>query len=518
MEQPRTIDRSLKDRLGILHLLDQLKSENITFAEMDAIGGQLRSAGKSAVQPLLRKLWREQNSALISKYAYLLEFIDASSWVEQVIQITLKRRDLERDAQTALLDTLQDCGVDITVPPFTLLGAGQSGKLADSFPQYMAKGDDGLLWLLEDFDVLPTEFKRRFLQELTSLADERVMELLGPLLWYEDTDVVREVVAAVGRVRMPRAAAELEHFRVDADPVLRPVIERSLRRLRFVGITSTGARISVRRLPFHSAHAGPVDGAGYRLLWIARWRDDDRLDVINLQLHDATGIIGVWGIRGEPAERYEADSQARCNEELIEPVTPGYALQLLSDAIFRGRDRGYLPPAGFYLWRAMFAPNEIAASPFEPSCASWQRPVSPRLMNQTAELFDDEFFSGWYLGNCRVYELAEAWAAGDPHRDGQNVQLLEQLLSEFCLQELHPQLDQITRRLYLNADYLDRVGIDDNLVRTILAAAESIRSFPLPLHLHPFLRRFAMESLIAAREAMENGYDLRDHPEDQDWE
>jgi hypothetical protein len=39
----------------------------------------------------------------------------------------------------------------------------------------------------------------------------------------------------------------------------------------------------------------------------------------------------------------------------------------------------------------------------------------------------------------------------------------------------------------------------------------------MPCHLHPFVRRFAMESMIAAREAMEDGYDLRDYDED-DWE
>jgi hypothetical protein len=69
----------------------------------------------------------------------------------------------------------------------------------------------------------------------------------------------------------------------------------------------------------------------------------------------------------------------------------------------------------------------------------------------------------------------------------------------------------------MNADYMTRTGADIQLVNAAIAAAVSISQFSLPCHLHPFLRRFAMESMIVARESLEEGYDLRDFSED-DWE
>src|SRR5512138_1791009 len=142
MENTRKVDRSLKERLGVLQLLDRLKKENITYAEMDDIGNQLRKAGRSAVQPLLRKLWREKNGTLISKYTYLLDFLDDRYWFDQIIQIALHRKDLELEGKSAILATLEDCGVDVTVPPFSVLLSCSMGPVGESFPLLMGKGDD----------------------------------------------------------------------------------------------------------------------------------------------------------------------------------------------------------------------------------------------------------------------------------------------------------------------------------------------------------------------------------------
>ncbi len=69
MERRKKIDESLKERHSIIRLLERLKSENITYDEMEEIGVKLRKSGKRALSPLVRRLWREKNSDLISKYA-----------------------------------------------------------------------------------------------------------------------------------------------------------------------------------------------------------------------------------------------------------------------------------------------------------------------------------------------------------------------------------------------------------------------------------------------------------------
>ncbi len=116
MERRKKIDESLKERHGIVCLLERLKSENITLDEIEEIGVKLKKAGKRALSPLVRRLWRERSGDLISKYTYLLDFFEDDVWLDQLIQITLRRRDLEEDGKAAFLAALEGYGVDVTSP------------------------------------------------------------------------------------------------------------------------------------------------------------------------------------------------------------------------------------------------------------------------------------------------------------------------------------------------------------------------------------------------------------------
>jgi len=518
MENIRKVDRSLTERLGVLQLLERLKKDNITYAEMDDIGNQLRKAGRSAVQPLLRKLWREKNGTLISKYTYLLDFLEDHYWFDQIIQIALKRKDLELEGRSAILATLEDCGVDVTSPPFSTLLSCTPGPVSESFPLLMEKGDDGVIWLLEDFAAMATETKRSFLKELSRLSDPGVPAFLELLLWHDDIEIAGDVVDAIGRIRLPWAAAMLQAFRRDASQLLLGKIDRSLRRLAFTGIRAEIPPAAAAKPPFHSAYAGPLDGNGYRHLWLARRRSDGRIDSVDFQLHDLTGVKGVWGECGETPEEYEERAAQRCAEELVEQIDPEYGLLLLRDAMYRSREEGYQLPAEFLLRRKIFSPHELEPAAYEPAFASWMVTVTPSLLSFSAQLFEDEFFAGWSLANSRVYEAAEEWIRLEGNSTGEKLAAgLEKLVAGFCEEEFQPRLAEISRRLFLNADYLARIGVDGELVKATLAAAESIGQFALPCHLHPFLRRYAMESMIAAREAMSEGYDIRNHPEDDEW-
>ena len=147
MENPRKIDTSFKERQGVLHLLEKLKKETITYAEMDEIGSLIRKAGRAAVQPLLRNISREKSGSLISKYTYLLDFLDDRYWLDQIIHIALKRRDLEVEGKSAILATLEDCGIDVTLPPFSRLLSSSSLAAGELFTRLVERGEEGLVSL-----------------------------------------------------------------------------------------------------------------------------------------------------------------------------------------------------------------------------------------------------------------------------------------------------------------------------------------------------------------------------------
>lgn len=517
MENPRKIDTSFKERQGVLHLLEKLKKENITYAEMDEIGSHIRKAGRSAVQPILRSISREKSGSLISKYTYLLDFLDDNYWLDQIIHIALKRQDLEVEGKSAILATLEDCGIDVTLPPFSTLLSSASLSAGELFTSLIERGEDGFASLLEEFACMSSELKPPFLLELARLPDERTVEFLEMLLWFDREEVVADVVTALGRVRFNSAATALQRFRAYCEPSLLEHIDKSLKRLSFIGIKGQPATSSATLQPFHSAYAGPIDGNGFRSLLIARWREDGTIDSIDLQLHDLNGIEDVWGESAEQLEKYLERSSARAEQEIIESVAPEFAMELLCDALFKNREQGYPLPPEFMLRRRIFTPDEIRPTVYIPPFTEYPLKANPALLALSSQLFEDEFFAGWAVESCIVYDVAEEWLRLEKNSTKKQLgTALESLIERLCKDEFQPRLQEISRRLVLNADYLARTGVDGELVKAALVAAESIREFSLPCHLHPFVRRFAMESMIVAREALEEGYDYRDYHDEWD--
>src|SRR6266702_4808190 len=128
MTMSMKLDKTLRERRRIIRLLDFLKRDDLTGEQMERIGRRLQKSGRRALQPLVRKLWQEKNGTAIYRYTCMLDFFDDSNWLDQLVQITLRRTDLEEEGRLALLDALQDYGIDVTLPPF----AGMTGYGASS--------------------------------------------------------------------------------------------------------------------------------------------------------------------------------------------------------------------------------------------------------------------------------------------------------------------------------------------------------------------------------------------------
>lgn len=522
MEQHhRKIDESLLERHRILRLLERLKQDNLTVAEIDEIGGTLQKAGRRALPPLVRSLWREKSGELISKYTYLLDFFEDEEWLDQLIQIALRRRDLEDEGKVALLSTLQNCGIDVTLPPFAGLLSSYSGPLKESLARFLDRGERGLLWFLEDFVYAGEERQVAMIRELAQVEDARVVDVSALLLSFNDQLVVSEVLTALGRIRLPAAAALARDWADHTDPSYRDAATKSLRRLAFLGIEPPPPSPPAAPQPFHAAYVSPVDGGGYRTLWLARHLDGERVTTIYLQLHDEGGVKGAWGTPATTTADFAAEVAAAQGDERLHSIDTDYGLLLLRDALYATGQQNALPPPEFYLRSGMFSREELAAACYIPpvSPSSEEMAINPRLLAASARLLDDEFFGGWYIASGRVYDYAEQWIALEENESRGTPARVEALLEEFCNELILPQVNRIARRLLLNADLMQRCGRGTAIVEVTLAAALSLLGTPLPLHVHPFLRRFAMESLLVAREALGEGYDLRDHPddEDEDW-
>lgn len=523
MEQSKKIDNSLKERHGILRLLERLKSDNITIDELEEIGAKLQKAGNRALSPLVRQLWRERNGDLISKYAYLLDFFEDDIWLDQLVLITLRRKDLEDEGKAALLAALEGYGVDVTLPPFAGLMADAGGPLQLTLPKLLDKGEEGVICFVEDFLFAAPERRLALVNELSRVPDRRVVSLLEVLQRIGDPSITAAAVGALGRIRDARAVELLKDLQDSPDEAVRGLAGKSLRRLAFTGMETGGdRRLASPPLPFYATCASPVDGAGYRTLWFCRWKAADQLASLSLQIHETRGMKAAWGSSQLDREEVEKELAAVRFEDGGVVIPPDYALRLLGDAIYRSRKQGAFLPAEFIVRGEMFQAGEVMPAFYTADFKGYDLPgaaILSRMTARSAALLDDDYFSGWFMAGARVYDFAEEWIDLEKGMNGAGlVSGMESLVERFCRELLVPEMESIRARLLMNADLMRCAGRDRELVEQTLSVALTLGNSGVPHHKHPFLKRFALESMDMAREALAEGYDLRQHPYDEDDE
>lgn len=493
MRQVTKIDTALRERHDILELLGRLRGEGISLHEMEQIGLKFQQAGRRALRPLVRELWRESSGELISRYAFVLDFFETGSWLDQLIQIAVKRRDLGLDGKIALLIALEGCGVDVHAPPLKEVFAGVGTPLRQAAQGALQLGEEGIVTFLDDFLAYPDDIQKIVIRELPEGGDPQGARMLEALLWHGDPGIARAALEALGRIRHPMAAGALARYLEDGAAELLPVATRSLRRLSFLGVRTPELP---PLLPFHAGYATAPDGDGYRSLFISRWVGEGTLAALYLQVHERRGLLAAWGGGALTPQGFEAELEGFSAQEELHEVTPEYVLALVRDALHWSRELCYLP-ADYYLRRGMFAGEDLTPAPYRPEFADY--PAGPALSFREGEeisrrLFADPFFAGWFMAQQRVYDLAKEYRGGGD---------LERILERFCAELLTPELELIRARLLSSADLMRRCGRESSFVGRVVALAGSLEGYRLPHHLHPFLRGFAIESMEIAREALQ---------------
>ncbi|HEY6839096.1 MAG TPA: HEAT repeat domain-containing protein, partial [Geobacteraceae bacterium] len=464
-------------------------------------------------------LWREKNADTISKYAYLLDFFEDESWLDQVVQIVLRRRDLGEEGRVAFLAALEGSGVDVTSPLFSRLFPTGGGPLAKTLPALLDRGDEGVISFVEDFLHRSPEGRSALIDELPSVTDPRVLSLMEILYGVEDASVKRELIATLGRVRCGGAVRLLERIARREEEEFSALTARSLRRLYFLGVKATGEEEAARVLPFHDACASPPDSAGYQVVWLSRPIDNGSIVAVYFQLHDETGINAVWGTSSLTPGECGTHATALAGEEGTMPVAPAYALRLVRDALHRSREEERFLPAEFYVWRRYFDETELAPLACAPSLPDGEDELAVAAWHGHSWelLLEDDYFVGWIMANHRVYDLAEEWLGLEKKTaDAELTQVMDAFLKRACTELLEPEMERLQGRLVRMTDFMTQTGRDADVVEKTRAVARSLALPRAAGSHHPFLRRYALDSLEAARDALNEGYDVRRHYDDGD--
>ena len=517
MTKPLKIDKTLRERRRIISLLDFLKRDDLTSDQMERIGKRLQKSGRRALRPLVRKLWQEKNGTAIYRYTCMLDFFDDSNWLDQLIQITLQRKDLEEDGRLALLDALQDSGTDVTAPPFAVM-TGYGACTIDGFiMDCLSDGERGLVRFMDLFLDAADEVREQMIRCLSKSHNSDAVALLDILISFEQTEVVREAIIALGKIKNGFALSVLTKAEQRHKGESAELIRRSIRRLSFVGITEPAdLPLSFSTpLPFHSVLAGPIDIYGSRSLWFSWQMKDSTYAAMLLLTGESEGLINALSYRMKDDREYDVVLREMSTGELLEPVDPGYALALLRDGLFHSREQGYYLPPDFYVDMRLFSPDSLRPEGYVPrfSLEHLDGIVEqiPGFIASSNDLLDCPSLEGWMLSESAVYDGAEHLDNMEKKAGGHGLTeaILEAELARFCAELITPRRADIIKRLLLTADYMQQTDCDEKQVQHVLATALSLVGGFLPEARHPFIRRLVLDSIETARQALAEGYDMR---------
>jgi hypothetical protein len=494
MRQGCKVDYSLKERRDILELIERLKTDTMALPELEQVGARFRSCGNSALRLLLQELWREPSAEALSRYACLLDFFDTDLWLNELIQIALKRKDVCETARSALLASLDGCGVDIHSPPFSDRFTGGQSSLSLAIQGSLQLEESQTVGFMDDFLGYPSDVQQIVIRELPKTGELQAARMLEAMLWHEDAAIVNGALTSLGAIRHPASAGVLAQFLEDGDPQYATQAQRSLRRLSFLGITP-GERSE--RLPFHAAYATAPDGDGYRSLFISRWTEGGKLAALYMQTHERRGLLAAWGSGSLSEEGFRTELEGFGAQDDLHEVPVNYFLDLVRDALYWSGDLSYLP-ADFYLRRGIFSGENMTPAPYLPCFAEYAGNRGLKYLEGeeiSREIFDDPVFAGWFMGSDEVYDYAEEYRKAD-------IVGQEAVLERFCAELLAPELELIRDRLLASADLMRRCGRERAFIAKVVGLANSLVGNPLPHHLHPFLRGYALESMEIAHEAL----------------
>lgn len=527
VNKPRIVDTSYRERRRIVRLLDFLTRDQLTRDQMERIGRRLQKAGRRALLPLVRRLWREQNHERLYRYTCMLDFFDANSWLDQLMSLTLKRRDLAEEGRLPLLEILQDYGVDVSSPPFSRDGLGSAATLNSFLDLCLLEGAWGMVRLMDRFLDADDLLRAQLIRRLGNCSDHGVeaAAFLRMLANFEYAEVATAAVESLGTLRHGAALTVLQSLNNLPVDDLQDRIDRSIRRLNFLGIREPEPLTVPFSAPvaLTTVQAGPLDCYGVRTLWFSWELSDNTLVGLALQVGQTDGVRHAVVSRFQNRQEHDDYLDEINAEEGLFDVTLPYAVNVLRDALLQSNEKGFYLPPDLYASRFLFEDTDLRPASYLPG---FPVELLDGLLERTAsllagceELLDEPFFEGWLFTDPLIYELAEG--LGDIPLGSCSIEAQHLVFERFCAELIDPDKSALLRHLLLTADFMLQTDSPQRSVQKVMALGLSLAGTALPLYHHPFIRRLAFDSIEVARQALAEGYDPRRNlvqNDDGDWE
>jgi hypothetical protein len=487
----------LQERRQIEAELREMLSES-SEPELRRRARRIASMGPQVVPAIIGNLDRA-DAPLLAAMGLVATFLDRDEVNTALRQAVLQsqRTDQGRIAAMTILEHF------LGEPPdedlLTSLRNAKQVALA-SLEEVLAQAERNPVVLIEyvqGLDRQEPDVVLAVARALCDLGDQRVVEPLRMMAQDVRDEIASEAVQALGSVRLPEAARALQMLSPVIAPHLRPMADRALRKLRFVGVeipTLPDADPAWRAL------VSPVDALGQQSVWfILENRATAQARFLNVRLSDQAGAIEAVGHAQVPARLLPPRRVPGSLHDIALPDGSGAYLMLESsfdlgrrlvvEALVHNRET-QIPVAGVlrllsaWLWG-------VGGEGASPSMALPELlPDDGSLVAVADRLLAHPAFASWTLRAGAVLEAAEELL----RHPGWDLEVwIRRLAAQLFARPVIAQA--LSRRLLVMSEWLLLAG-EDTLSRLALVSAQALLEGAAQEH--PFVQALVRRDLELA--------------------
>ncbi|HIC88870.1 MAG TPA: hypothetical protein EYP04_05665 [Anaerolineae bacterium] len=492
LQQRREIDAAIQD-------MRHASSE----ADLEQRALEIASHGDAVIRSLIAHLDTD-NATIRGGLGRLARHLDQDKVIPALEAAAMDRQCSDRARLTAITILERFLSRELDGHFFEGLRRPEDVAL-ESLREALDAAEENQFVLLEytrQLSEQPIEVGLATIAMTTRLPPERTVELLRLLAQEPRREIARAALQALGSARTARAVVALQGLLVTLPPDLRPLAERSLRKLQFSGVP-------VADLPQPDegwrALVSPIDREGTQTLWFIHSQEDAAHSrFLGLLLDDRQGLRAAFGDEKTPTAQLPTLRAVGTVHQL--PMLQGgpvlllleasfdYGRQLVRQALQHNFANQSLTPPEYrllnpYLWE--WAPPDETFLPPEPPNV----PIGEAELDaQMRRLIARSPCQRWFLESEQVYDTAM-----DLLRQGAN-DLVHPLALAAVSRLLTAHFDEDTIALYYHrllamATWLKLAGESELAKLAALAAATLSTPTEKP---HPFLWHLTATGLAVA--------------------
>ncbi len=379
------------------------------------------------------------------------------------------------------------------------------GVALSSLEEVLARGEQDpsvLVEFVQGLDRQEPDVVLAVVGALQAIGDRQAVELLRMIAQDVRGEIAARALQALATLRLPEAASVLRTLIPATAPDLRPLAERSLRKLQFAGVPLEPAS------PPGSdwrALISPVDGLGRQSVWFVRGsRSAAQVKFLNVLLSDRAGAVEAAGHEQVPALMLPPRREPGHVHDVPVPGGSGVLLmleapfdlgrRLVLEALARNRET-QIPVAGPLRLFSAWLWDVTGAGALPLKRLPQLDPGDQDLSGDSGRLLEHPAFATWMLqGEAVIRPAQELSQLLDRRSQSRRLERwVTRLAAELFAEPIVAQV--FGRRLEAMSEWLLLAG-DEAEARLALVAAQRFAGGAS--HDHPLIRAMVRRALDTA--------------------